>query len=293
MNIPNWLYILGTQLTIVRTDTLLGLHAAIKGQANLLFRVRLELADARLDVTLHQEKCAATLDKLSAEHTARLNAEDANIAAQEASERLRADLRGQQNETAALRGSLEAARAREADLQTGTRLLQEREVDYLAQIKDYEAKMALGAVTVAALQDALAKLSLPASPVGKVTRGSDDIRAAFERDTGRDVGLVWDGTYEVVPKDELLRFARESAVTKEKWIEESHDCDDFSLHMATDAHHWGSNMAVIAGMLEGTGYHAWVASAVLDGDKLVVVQIEPQHGTLVTAAYKPDSVYLL
>ena len=288
----SWLDFLA-QLRVVRADTLSALHSSIARQADVIIKLKNDLSEARLDAALQEGKHLATADKLAAEHRARLNAEDATRVAQEASEKLWADLRASVRETEALRGDLAALQGQLKDAMDGTTLLQAREVEHIAQIKDAEERLALGAATVAALQDALAKLSLPAPPVGKVTRSSDDIRAALERDVGRNVGLVWDGTYEVVSKDELLRFARESAVTKETWVEERHDCDDFSLHMATDAHHWGSNMAIIAGMLEGTGYHAWVASVVLDGDNLVVVQIEPQYGTPVTPAYKPDSVYLL
>ena len=139
------------------------------------------------------------------------------------------------------------------------------------------------------LRDAVQSFALPAPPE---FRGKQVSRATLGATIALATNIdpfVLDSVGRVVDHRDFLRFTRDERASRELYVAEAFDCDDFALTFMVDCLKWGSNCALVVGTMTANGVetpHAWVGAVTDTGGGLSFVQVEPQTG-LVGPDYKP------
>lgn len=90
---------------------------------------------------------------------------------------------------------------------------------------------------------------------------------------------ITDRTFKLVDIGHLRGFLDDNPVSKRKYVEEKHDCDDFAYILQGDMTRWDSDLAfgIIHGRDAGGNSHAW--NVCIGTDKKVWF-VEPQDDTV-------------
>lgn len=97
---------------------------------------------------------------------------------------------------------------------------------------------------------------------------------------------ITDRTFKLVDIDHIEEYLLENPVSERSYVNEWHDCDDFSYILQGDVTRWDSDLAfgIIHGRTPSGGSHAW--NVCISTDKEIYF-IEPQTDRV----WKPESFW--
>jgi len=87
---------------------------------------------------------------------------------------------------------------------------------------------------------------------------------------------ISDGSFRTIIKDDMAQFLASNPVNQRKYVNDSHDCDDFSYELMGDVSEWNpdNTFGIVWGNRVDGAAHAW--NFFIDGN-MKVWFVEPQN----------------